>query len=249
MANYYDVSRDYSTIRIKFSTIPKISSITNSNFELSENAATPIVMPFRNIDTAYDYDTVGRILTLRLNSLLKSNTNYQLTINDLTDAADRLIASEFFDFTTGVVIASSVLPPEQETVLIRDRSIRSHAFLAGNTILNPNPDFYIVSSSPEDQEVLVPSDTNAGRITIVFSVQPSMRFINSQYFKAQRKLVQRAPSRWETIDAQISLDANQPWVYVDFPSDDAVSVYNVSGHTYFANGYKYRVKISKNVSI
>lgn len=248
MANYYDVSRNYDKIRIKFSSIPKVSFLTNDHFTLVTDV-TPIENPFREIQPNNDYDSIGRILTLRLAAPLESNTSYRLTVDGLADTADRTIPSEFFDFTTGVVIATSILPPVQETVAIRDYSIRSHAFLTGDTILNPHPDFYIVSTDPENQEVLLPEDYSNGRITIVFSQQPKLSYMNSQYFKAQRKLVQRAPSRWETLDAHVALAADNPWVYVDFPSNDESPVYNVEGRTYFVDGYKYRVKVSRNVSI
>jgi hypothetical protein len=42
----------------------------------------------------------------------------------------------------------------------------------------------------------------------------------------------------------------KPEVYVDFPSlDDATPSYFTEGKNYFEKGYKYRIKISKDIGI
>ena len=70
-----------------------------------------------------------------------------------------------------------------------------------------------------------------------------------KYFKAQRKKIQKTPSRWESVPAEISMHSWKPDVYIDFPSDDATPVYYVDGKNYFESGYKYRVIVSAEVGL
>ena len=86
-------------------------------------------------------------------------------------------------------------------------------------------------------------------MTVEFNARPASNFLNSKYFKAQRKKIQRTPTRWETIEVEISMHSWKPEVYVDFPSTDATPVYNTAGSDYYESGYKYRIIVSKDVGI
>jgi hypothetical protein len=70
-----------------------------------------------------------------------------------------------------------------------------------------------------------------------------------KYFKAQRKKIQKTPSRWENVSSEVSMHSWKPDVYIDFPSDDATPVYYVDGKNYFESGYKYRVIVSAEVGL
>jgi hypothetical protein len=86
-----------------------------------------------------------------------------------------------------------------------------------------------------------------GRITLKFNKMPAASYINSTYFKAQRKVMQRDFARWESVPVQYSVDTVKPWVYLDFPSTDASPVYHTSGKAYFPLDYKFRVRVSKDI--
>jgi hypothetical protein len=73
--------------------------------------------------------------------------------------------------------------------------------------------------------------------------------LNKAYFKVQRKIIQRTPARWETLEPRVSMHSWKPDVYVDFPSLDATPSYYTDGPDYFETGYKYRIVISENIGI
>lgn len=236
-------------IEVKFDKTVKVSSITNDKFLLYTGGSTPVLTPFQTISLINDYDTISRRLVLRFASTLLSETEYTFTISGLLDAAGSTLPSETNSFTTTDTSSSTIVTvPDAVPVEIEDHSIRSEAFIATEALYVSNPGFYILSTDPEFQELLIPGDYNDGRITITFSSRPGSNYINSTYFKVQKKLVGRAPSRWETCTGVlISLDSDEPNVYIDFPSTDATPVYVTPDKDYFAAGYKYRIKVSKSV--
>lgn len=242
-----------SGISVKFNRTLKTSTLINGNFTLYLNTATPVSTPFETIDLARDYNSVSRMLVLYYKHSVTAGATYRLTIANLKDAAGDTIATESYDFTAqsstdpDLVDLASIDPAPVEIV---DKSEQSRAFLQSEKIIAANPDFYIVETDPEEFDLYVENDYRSGRVTIKFSVEPSSEFINSTYFKGQRKLIQRAPSRWENLACIVSVDSRRPWVYVDFPAGSAATPsYTVPDLTYFETGYKYRVKISKNVGI
>ena len=73
--------------------------------------------------------------------------------------------------------------------------------------------------------------------------------MNKNYFKIQRKIIQRTPARWETLEPRVSMHSWKPEVYLDFPSQDATPSFFVSGKEYFESGYKYRIIVSKEIGV
>jgi len=235
-------------VQVKFSKTIKISSLTDDKFDLYVNSSTPVPSAFAPLDLYNDYDTISRRLILRFASVLSPSTVYTLTVSGLIDAAGNNIASETTTYTTGATVSSSPVVPEQQIIEVEDHSIRSRVFTSTETVYVSNPEFYIIETDPTADELLIPVDYNSGRLKIVFSKRPGSNYINSNYFKVQRKLVSRSPSRWETVSGVIiSLDADDPFVYINFPSTDATPVYGVKDADYFEQGYKYRVKVSRLV--
>ena len=86
-------------------------------------------------------------------------------------------------------------------------------------------------------------------LAVEFNARPASNFLNTKYFKAQKKKIQRTPSRWENVGAKVSMHSWKPEVYIDFPSPDATPVFNVDGKEYYTTGYKYRVILSKDIGI
>jgi hypothetical protein len=244
-----------NTVNIKFGRTIKIASLINANFTVQTDTATPVSVssPFRTINTLTDYNQISRTLTLYWNTVLSSNTDYVIKINNLLDSSGLSIPEESITFTSQTSSATpSILQQTQGTVinevLIEDKSVRVD-IETGYQILAKNPNFYIESTNPTSGDFYLNNDENNGRVTITFSSRPASNFLTSKYFKAQRKKIQKTPSRWENVNAQISLHSWKPDVYVDFPSTDATPVYYMEDKEYFETGYKYRVIVSAEVGI
>lgn len=244
-----------NTVNVKFGRTVKIASLINANFTVFTDAATPIQVssPFRNINTITDYNQISRTITLYWDVVLSSNTDYIIKINNLVDSSGLTIPEERVSFTSQTNAATpSILQQSQATVLnevlIEDKSIRAD-IETGYQILAKNPNFYIESINPSNGDFYLSNGENNGRVTITFSSRPASNFLTNKYFKAQRKKIQKIPSRWETVSTQVSMHSWKPDVYVDFPSDDATPAYYTDDKTYFESGYKYRVIVSGEVGI
>lgn len=239
---------------IKFARTVKISSIVNENFIVQTTAATPntVQNPFKTINTITDYNQISRTLRLTWASNLSSNQEYFIRIVNLLDAVNEVIPEEKIKFTkTGDATPSSIVSyqePDYQEVLITDNSIRPDAFTSYQ-IIAKNPNFYIDTVEPSNGDFYIDNDFNDGRVVIKFNSRPATNFLNSKYFKTQRKKIQAAPARWETVNSEVSMHSWKPEVYVDFPSNDATPVYFASEKTYFEKGYKYRIIVSKDIGI
>lgn len=243
-------------LKVKFLKSVRASSLTNEHFTLYTGSATPVETPFRTISLETDYNSIGRTLILYFQSSLLPLTDYTFTVTGLLDASGAIIADETATFTTlasTTPTAADVMPPEPDVLDIEDHSIKSGAFTSSETIFAANPLFFIDSTDPSSVEPIIESDYKDGRITIKFNTYPATNYLlpelGNEFFVAQRKKIQRGLSRWETIATKISVDQVYPWVYVDFPSLDATPAYHTAGSDYFESGYKYRVRISKNVAV
>ena len=243
-----------NNVVIKFGRTIPVSSLLDENFELYEDSATPVQVssPFRDINTITDYNQISRTLNLYWNTILKPGTDYKIKVVNIVDATGTLIDSEEITFTSSTEAAT---PSALETVvtqidelLIEDKSIRTNVETSYQ-IIAKNPEFYVNEVSPANGDFYINNGENDGRVVISFNERPASNFLTTKYFKAQRKKMQKAPSRWETISAQISMHSWKPDVYVDFPSNDSTPVYYVDNKTYFETGYKYRVIVSSEVGI
>ncbi len=241
-------------VKIKFGRTIKIASITNDKFIVQTSAATPVAVsdPFKGINTLADYNTISRTLTLYWNKTLVSGQEYYIRLTGLLDSANEVVPEEYIVFTkqdaatpSGV---SSVTVPTVEEIYIEDKSVLDEAYTSYQ-IIAKNPEFYIKDVDPDNGDFYIDNSHNNGRVTISFNARPATNFLTAQYFKVQRKKIQRTPSRWEAVSARIQMHSWRPEVYVDFPSNDATPVYYVEDKTYFETGYKYRITVSKDIGI
>jgi hypothetical protein len=244
-----------NTVNIKFGRTIKIASLINANFIVQTDSATPVqtISPFRTINTITDYNQISRTLTLYWDVVLSSNTDYIVRVTNLVDSSGLTVAEEKVSFTSQTNSATpSILQESQATVLnevlIEDKSVRAD-IETGYQILAKNPNFYIESTNPSNGDFYLNNDENNGRVTVTFSSRPASNFLTLKYFKAQRKKIQKTPSRWENVSSEVSMHSWKPDVYIDFPSDDATPVYYVDGKKYFESGYKYRVIVSAEVGL
>lgn len=241
-------------VKVKFGRTIKIASITNDKFIVQTSAATPteVVSPFRTINSLADYNTISRTLTLYWNKTLASGQEYYIRIANLLDSANEVIPEEKIAFTkqdaaTPSGVSSSVVPVVEE-IYIEDKSILEEAY-SSYQIIAKNPEFYIKEVDPGSGDFYIDNYYNNGRVKISFNSRPATNFLTNQYFKAQRKKIQRAPSRWEIISTKVQMHSWKPEVYIDFPSNDATPVYFSEDKIYFETGYKYRITVSKDVGI
>lgn len=244
------------SVAIKFGRTVKISSLKNENFKVVVAGATPtqVTAPFETINTIKDYNQISRILTLYWRTTeLDENTEYCIIVENLIDASGNIVATEEIEFTWANCGATpnaiEVDDPGLVPVLIEDKSIKPDIDIS-YSIIAKNPNFYIEETIPADGEFYLANDYNDGRVTIVFNERPASNFLSNNYFSCQRKKIQKAPSRWETVTAEVKMHSWKPEVYVDFPSlEDATPSYFTPGKDYFEKGYKYRIKISKDIGI
>lgn len=247
-------SVDTEVVVIKFARTVKISSIINPNFTVFTTDATPVqvLSPFTPINTITDYNQISRTLRLFWDVQLLANKEYVIKIANLLDAVNETIAEEQIKFTKSDDATPSTISsfnePVYEEILIEDKSVRADAFSTVQ-ILAKNPNFYIVSANPTNGDFYIDNGYSNGRVTIEFNARPASNFLNAKYFRAQKKKIQRTPSRWESVDAKVSLHSWKPEVYVDFPSNDATPVFNTEDKEYYETGYKYRVILSKDIGI
>lgn len=247
-------SVDTDVVILKFGRTVKISSLINPNFIVQTTDATPAIVqdPFTAINTITDYNQISRTLRLFWNVNLNAGQEYLIRIVNLVDAVNDIIPEEQIKFTkTDDATPSTItsfIEPDYEEILIEDKSVRTDAFSTVQ-ILAKNPNFYVADVDPSNGDFYLDNSYNNGRVRIEFNARPASNFLNNKYFKAQKKKIQRSPSRWESIDANISMHSWKPVVYVDFPSTDATPVYNTEDKTYFESGYKYRIILSKDIGI
>lgn len=252
------VALDQNMVVVRFQSTIKISSLVNSNFILQTDAATPTVIsnPFETIETIVDYNQISRTIKLywHKNLVLTSGTSYVIRLVNFLDAANETIDEEqiLFEWQGDSATPSSfssVRAPEVGEVLVEDKSIRTDAFTSVQ-ILAKNPDFYISEVVPTNGDFYLENDYNYGRVKIIFNSRPASNFLNNTYFKAQRKKIQRTPSRWENISTRVQMHSWKAEVYIDFPSlTDATPAYYTENKEYFESGYKYRIIVSKDVGV
>lgn len=250
-------------ITFQFSTTPKVSSLSADKFHLWTTAATPseIVAPWVPINLSRDYNSISRILRLYFAVALPTGS-YEVRGVGLLNAAGQPLPTTGYLYGTFSFASAATpivaLPPAPPPVYVEDKSIRGDVFASSEAIYEPNPNFYIVSTDPDQDEPIVEPNYANGRVTFKFSAYPNSTFLTSTFFKVQRKKLGREFNRWETVPVNRSLDASYPYVYIDFPSADATPVYYSAdatpaydpvGKTYFESGYKYRIRISRNVGI
>jgi hypothetical protein len=256
-----------TALTVKFQKTVRVSSITDDKFTLYLDSATPVetTAPFESIQVSGDYNTISRTLTLHLTDELIPETAYIFKVSGLQDAIGGTIPDEAVSFTTGSE-AGDITPSEPSSpttpVTPTDDSASDGGGGAGDIeVVDYSIDgteifddalvdeFRIVSTDPSLAEpIITPSYAN-GRVTITFSERPASTYVNTTYFKAQRKPLQREYSRWEDVNVQVSSDTVNPKVYVDFPSTDATPVYRTAGREYFPINYKFRVRASKDIDV
>lgn len=241
------------SVSIKFGRTIKISSLKNENFEVYTDAATPVkvTVPFDAINTIKDYNQISRVISLYWKANLVDGQPYYIEVKNIVDSAGSIVQTEKIKFTH----ISSATPSDVEfadpgivPVLIEDQSVRTEADINYNVIA-VNPLFYVDRTDPLDGDFYLANDYNDGRVVIVFNERPASNFLNNQYFLCQRKKIQKAPCRWEEVDVNVSLHSWKPEIYIDFPSLDATPSYGVSNKDYFEKGYKYRIKVSKDIGL
>lgn len=226
----------------------KASALTKDNFLLFTHAATPVEIldPFRPIQVVDDYNSLTTTVRLFFDKALTPNTSYNLRITGLLSPTGRVIGDWEEPFVTPAIApAFSDEPPEPDPVVVEDHSIISDIYTNLDLIAAGNAEFFVKKIDPD--EPFIEATQNDGRVTITFSDPPLSSYVNSTFFKAQRKEISRSLTKWTAVTAQISQSGSN--VYIDFPSIEATPVYHTAGKNYFAEGFKYRVRVSNNVGM
>lgn len=246
---------DENRIRVKFERTPMTSTLVADRFQVRRQDDTFVTDPFLTINLATDYNSLARVLILKLNTALLDGT-YDLVMTGVRDASNRLM-QEQVDGVWGPIVRpftvdaddSEEPPPPTPTPepALNDHSIVPNAFAQfeiTDGAIDPDAAFYVAQTDPIRGELFV-TDTShpRGMITVTFNRRPIAEHMTSEYFKVQRKMITTNASRWEKVPAQIVLDSYYPKVYIYLPSADEEATYAEEGRPYFEDGYKYRVKI------
>ena len=239
-----------------------VNTIKNSKFPVyNTSGATPVEIsdPFETITIAEDYNAIAKILTLTWNSgILDPNTDYKITLTGLEQPDGSTLDDTEVHFTTGssVTPTPSEVPTAATPTTVIDYSLIADAFTT-SIISTSSLTFSVDSTDPENGEYYIQEDYENGRVTIVFTETPAADF--ADHIKVQRKIIQRAPARWETIsDVDVTLDGSNPYIYIDFPAldhfpeaatplDAATPIHLEDDYEYFEPNYKYRIIVSKNL--
>lgn len=245
-------STQKDALRISFDVTPKVSDISLSKFELWTTDATPVQFtdPFFPIALSEDYNSISRQLYLALKQTvtLEPTVVYRFYVKGLKNAAGVVQPDAYVDFTVADEVTGEVTEPIPDPIIVEDKSVKVSSLTDINVLTSSLGGLFVESTDPSNGDYYLDGDYGSGRITIEFSESPATFYLNSKYIKAQRKPMKWGPSRWESVSVEVSTDSVEPWVYVDFPSNDATPVYAQPGHTYFETNYKYRVIVSKKVS-
>lgn len=245
------------SVTIKFDATIKVSTITNDRFALYQNDATPFLVdsdPFKDISHTTDYNSISKTLTLYWNDdVLEAETAYQLKLSGFRTASNILIEDETLDFATGTAATPSfddLTQPEELEII--DYTIIPDAFVSTNSVGDLETEetttsFALVETDPLDEDAFLSEDYNNGVLILKFNIRPKEAFINDTYFRGERKLLQRKPSKWEKVAVEVERDDYRPWVYVKFPSNDTTPVYDTEDRVYWEGNYIYRVRILKEV--
>lgn len=255
MITYVRPVEGRSVLELKFNRHIKISTLIAENFELWTDEATP-----REISDAFkpitinsqekDYNQTSRVLWLNL-QVDVAKGDYTFMISGVANAAGSILENESYSLKIPLPMHPDP-SPDEEPVFIEDHSIVGGGDLDFGSIgdfVTPgsSSEFFIEETDPIHGDYFVETDYNDGRMAITFSSMPDVAYLNNHYIKVQRKKNQIAPIRWETIPVRISIAAGMPVVYLDFPAIDDDTTFMQPGHTYFEDGYVYRVKFSKNM--
>lgn len=263
-----EISVTTAYVHVKFLRTLKVSTIINENFVVCTDEATPVTLtdPFREIVIEDDYNSIARTLTLYWNSgVLDTDTDYRITFTNLQDASGDTISDAVVAFTTDNAVIDPVdedLVPDETPLTVIDKTVKREIFSEAHAvnILQSSlisQSFYVTYSDPVHGEYYLEPDYNNGRVIVKFSVEPDNAKLIPPYVKVQRKFITKAPARWETVNANVSLDTNLPWVYIDFPALDHLPeqatpfsgvAYFEPGFLYFEENYKYRIIFSKDLT-
>lgn len=249
MIDNVTVDAAQSALNVRFNNHVKVSTLVDENFSLLVDSATPTVIPnaFNEIDCD-NYNSITRVLRISIAADLDVDTTYILRIDGVQYAGSNQDITQDYEFALTESI-TGVGEVDPQPVQIEDFSIKSFSTLDFDTTGGgSDPDtFSLVSTDPEDADFYVEEDYGNGLLTLTFSSNPDPSFLTSSYIKVQRKKVQVAPTRWETVPVKFSISSTEPLVYLSFPAIEDDEVYREDGYTYFETGYTYRVRLSRYI--
>lgn len=245
-----------SYIELQFKKTLKVSTLDESAFSLAKvDDATPVAVsnPFKPTVIEDHYNSISRTFTLFFNQTMTVG-QYAITIQGIKTATGEDAVeyengqpkSYLFSYEYEPLLPEDSTPSDDPIIFVEDKSIQKQAFLSSRTAA-VNPGFHIVKTDPPEDSLFVEEDFEQGRITIEFSQRPSPAYVSDEYIRVQKKRLGIVGRRWEKVAAQISLDPESPEVYIYLPSNDATPVFDTADKIYFEDGYKYRVRLSREI--
>lgn len=247
-------------VRIKFVDNIKPSELTNEKFQVWTSEATPqeVLNPFNVIDTAKDYDSISRILTLWwLNSPPETGT-YIFQVFPMTTFLNELLDGYSIEFDWSVEQATPpadpTTQPSREPVDVEDYSIKipGWSIIESGESATPTSGLSVLDIIPGvETHHSLEEDENDGRIDILFSQPINSNYLSPYYFTLTRKEVKRGFSKWEEVDTIVvaGQDSQSVSIYLaQVDSEAATPVYSylnvLESPEFFSPQYEYRLIIS-----
>lgn len=247
-----------SFLKLKFQFTVQVASLEREKFvihpaEVDEQGepflpATPSGsnISLKEIIIRDDFNSIRKELMLNFADIAELDDEtiyYALVIDGLRTASGHNVPAETIFFKYNFDNAPIDDATEEEPVVIQDFSIKT----IPDEVVIGSTSFYIVETVPENGDIFIDKGYMSGTIGVRFSTRPNIVSVNKKNIKVQRKKIGGKNFRWEDIDTITALDADEPILYVYMPSIEATPVYYEDDKTYFEAGYKYRLKISKNL--
>lgn len=217
-----------SGVAVKFQNSVSVSSLMASNIQLYTNEATPVLVPnaFAPIAPG-SYNSLSRILMINFFNGVQPGTNYIISIANVTDAVGNALPPFVFPFQTNNATTLTTRIPD-EPLYVEDHSIRTDIYTNFNAVIETNPAFYVVSSDPDNDNIVIPISYNNGVVTIQFSVLPDLKYLSPQYFKFQYRPIARGMNPWQNVPNVVMSNDGVSVVTLSLPSlGDATPVISV----------------------
>lgn len=252
--SHYQVKEEW--VLLGFDFVLDVSTLVNANFTLikePDDLHETVPDPFDEIVITRDYYSTTRELYLYWgDDVLEENTNYRINISNLKSPFGITAPTFYVDFTTYELAtpSSSGSPWTKEPSNIEDYSVKTITDLFLDIPVSGDDAgiFSVKSITPDNSESFYLSPTaHNGYIHIVFN--KDIEFDSSHFKLTRKNLAGSGIAIWETVNIDIIQGPNPSDVAIFLPSQDDPPVYSheigdIDGHTFWVEGYKYKLVIS-----
>lgn len=267
---WWEVTRSYFQIRFNATVDP--ATLINENFLVFTDEATPqqITDPFQTIDTATDYSSIDRTLTLWWDNAPTVSGPYTLSVSNIVNflgepQADFEIA---FDWIAESATPDNVVDqrPTREPTEVEDYSIKAPGWsivTSPEDAVDPTNSLTISDLNPGiGKHHSLTATENDGKLELLFDTPIASNFISAYYFTVSSKDIKKGLALWEPVNVLVlpNLDSTMVTIYMPAaePLEDATPSYvysyyltdeQIAEYTFWEPQKKYRIIVSTEVGL